>query len=56
MERELVVNMNFYLTMENGETEEQAKKRFNRLMAWLEEYPGKQDSGYSINKVYVEKY
>lgn len=32
MNKELRVNMDFYLTMEDGETKEQAEERFHKLM------------------------
>lgn len=53
MEKELRVRIDFYLTMREGETEEQAKERFYDLMRSLEGVEN-QESSFQAYEFEVE--
>jgi len=55
MGKELRVLMDFYLEMNEGETEGQAKQRFDKLFEPLSEVPD-QKSAYQVYETEVQKY
>ena len=54
MERELKVHMDYYLTMRDGETKEQAEERFNTLLKTLENVDN-QESSFQIYETEVQE-
>jgi len=54
MERELKVHMDFYLVMQSGETEDQAKDRFDVMMKTLENVDN-QESSFQVYKTEVQE-
>lgn len=55
MEKELRASLHFYLTMNDGETKEQAEERFYRLMGTLENI-GDQESSYQVYETEVQEF
>ena len=55
-EKELSVKMNFYLTMNKGETKEQAIKRFNRIMNSLDSSTEEWEGSTQIHEYKIQEY
>jgi hypothetical protein len=53
--KELRVHMDFYLAMNDGETEEQATDRFHSIMQQLEKVDN-QESGYQTYETEVQEF
>lgn len=55
MERELNIKMNFYLTMEEGETEQEAEERFCKLMDRFTDVEDQKGS-YQVHETEVQEF